>query len=157
MKKLLISNEISSFGICSHEKSLELQGFEDFSFSCNWRLQRLGFAVFCGNFGLFHAAVAKVLQIFEPAIHWATMGSGFCIKRSLEMPISFQRSAAISGCDLIHKLFWCNACLFCLVFDFLSMFIRSGYEQHVVALEALIPGHGICGDGAVGVSDMKFI
>ena len=64
------------------------------------------------------------------------------------------QNAAISGCDLIHKLFWCNACIFCLVFDFLSMFIRTGYEQHVVALEVLIPGHGICGDGAVGVSDM---
>ena len=64
MKKLLISNEISSFGICSHEKSLELQGFEDFSFSCNRRLQRLGFAVFCGNFGLFSCRCCESVANF---------------------------------------------------------------------------------------------
>ena len=37
------------------------------------------------------------------------------------------------------------------------MFVGSGEEAHIIALEPLIPGHGVGGYGAVGVADVELV
>ena len=44
-----------------------------------------------------------------------------------------------------------------LVLDLLAVLIGAGEEHDIVALEALVAGHGIGGHGAVGVADVELV
>ena len=59
--------------------------------------------------------------------------------------------------NLVHKLFGCNAGLLGLRLNLLSMLVGTGEKADVIALQPLIPSHGICGHRAVGMADMQFI
>ena len=59
--------------------------------------------------------------------------------------------------DLIHELLGRHAGLLGLRLDLLTVFIRAGEEHHIVALQALVPGDGVGGHGAVAVSDVQLV
>ena len=81
------------------------------------------------------------------------------MNRSLEMFISFHRSLHAPGAldDVVDKLLGGDAGLLGLVLDLLAVLVGAGQEHDVVALQALVAGHGVGGHGAVGVADVQLI
>ena len=59
--------------------------------------------------------------------------------------------------DVVHKLLGGDAGFFGAGLNLLAVFVGSGEEAHIIALEPLIPGHGVGGYGAVGVADVELI
>ena len=63
--------------------------------------------------------------------------------------------AGLAVNDIVHKLLGSDAGLLGLVLDFLAVLVGAGEEHHIVALQPLVPGHGVGGYGAVAVADMQ--
>ena len=59
--------------------------------------------------------------------------------------------------DAVHKLLGGDAGLLGLVLDLLAVLVGAGEEHDVIALEALVAGHGVGGHGAVGVADVELV
>ena len=62
--------------------------------------------------------------------------------------------ASYFSCDLVNILLRCHAGLFGIFFDFLSVFVRSGQEENVIALKSFIAGNGISENDFIAVADM---
>ena len=65
--------------------------------------------------------------------------------------------ALLPGDDVVHKLLGGDAGLAGLVLNLLAMLVRACEEHDVVALETLVPRHGVSGHGAVGVADVELV
>lgn len=59
--------------------------------------------------------------------------------------------------DVINKLLRGDAGLLGLQLDLLAVLIGTGQELDIVALQALVAGHGIGRHSAVGMADMQLI
>ena len=62
-----------------------------------------------------------------------------------------------TGDNIIDKLLGGLTGLPRLVLDFLAVLVGAGQEHDVIALHPLVAGHGIGGDGAIGVSDVQTV
>ena len=65
--------------------------------------------------------------------------------------------ALLPGDDVVHKLLGGDAGLLGLVLDLLAVLVGAGEEEDVIALQALVAGHGVGGHGAVGVADVELV
>ena len=65
--------------------------------------------------------------------------------------------ALLPGDDVVHKLLGGDAGLAGLVLNLLAVLVRACEEHDVVALETLVPRHGVSGHGAVGVADVELV
>ena len=63
----------------------------------------------------------------------------------------------LPGDDAVHERLGGDAGLLGLVLNLLAVLVGAGEEHHVVALEPLVPGHGVGGHGAVGVADVELV
>mgnify|MGYP007134721613 CR=1 FL=1 len=59
--------------------------------------------------------------------------------------------------DVVDELLRGDACFFGFQLDLLAVLIGTGQELDIVALQALVAGHGVGGHGAVGVADVQLI
>ena len=63
--------------------------------------------------------------------------------------------AAFAQDDIVHELLGGDAGLPGLLLDLHAVLVGAGEEHDVAAAQALIAGHGVGGDGAVGMADME--
>ena len=59
--------------------------------------------------------------------------------------------------DAVHELLGSDAGLVGLLLDLLAVLVGTGEEHDVLALQPVIPGQGVGGHGAVGVTDVQLI
>ncbi len=59
--------------------------------------------------------------------------------------------------NAVHEHLGGDAGLFRLVLDLLAVLVGAGEEQHVLPLQAVVPGQGVGGHGAVGVADVELV
>ena len=59
--------------------------------------------------------------------------------------------------NLIDILLGRHALGFGLALDFLAMLVRAGQEHDIIALQPFVAGHGVGGNGRVGMTDMQLV
>ncbi len=99
--------------------------------------------------------IALVIELLENVLHRADM---VVVRRADKLVIACAHKvpdAADLRRHLVHIVFGRNARLFCIVFNLLSVLVRAGQEEHIIADLPLKTRQRIGHDDLVGVAEMR--
>ena len=100
--------------------------------------------------------ITLVVQLFENLLHlffvfFVSSADKFVIGCIHQIPDSSDIT-----CHIVHEFLRGDPSLVCLQLDFLTVFICTCLEEHIIPLASFVPCNRICKDDFIGVPNMRF-